>query len=142
MIQITFRGFRDPSPSTISVLVANTTSPPWNLPLMCGRVPLSLPHLQKSTSSQGLKSTNGQFLARDALLRRSSLRTFSHVSLAVSIPCKCSRKLGAGVSLPLSKMLDPNFGEHASAQGAVEKPLTRSISFCVLTQLMPALPWI
>ena len=43
------------------------------------------------------------FLAPDALFSRSSLRAFSHASLAVSIPCRCSRKLGSGVSLPPSR---------------------------------------
>ena len=99
----TFAVFRDPSSSSISVLVASTTAPPCNLPLMCGRAPLPLPCLQKSTSSPGRKCAKGLFLARDALFSRSSLRAFSNASLALSIPCRCSIKLGSGVSLPLSK---------------------------------------
>ena len=99
MIQMTFRGFRGPS---ISVLVASTTAPPRHLPLMCGFVSLPSPRLQKSTSPPGPKCVSCLILAHDALLSRSSHRAFSHGSLAVSIPCRCSRKPSTGVSFPVS----------------------------------------
>ena len=58
---------------------------------MCGRAPLPLPRLQKSTSSPGLKCAKGLFLARDALLSLSALRAFSHASLACFHPMQMSQ---------------------------------------------------
>ena len=73
------------------------------------------------------------FLAPDALLRHSSLRALSNAFLAVSVPCRCSRKLGSGVSLPLSKNDWSQFGNRPCAHWAREKPRTHSISLCANT---------
>ena len=73
--------------------------------LMCRRAPLPLLRLQKSTSSPSLRRAKGLFF----FWSRCSLQSFFVACfqptspLALCIPCRCSREVGSGVSLPLSK---------------------------------------